>query len=137
MSDEMNVLFARLKELRIDQNKLRIEEDEVVATIERLMSVYNNVNSDIMTAPTNNNTPSRVSPTTSPSTSPTTKSYKYVKGDRVRIINYIKMPAGRTLTESDRVGTVTSVSLITDRVYFKTDSGTKTYRAAKNIILLE
>ena len=136
MSDEMNVLFARLKELRIEQNKLRIEEDEVVATIERLMSVYNNVNLD-MTTPTNNNTPLRVSPTTSRSTSPTTISYKYVKGDRVRIINYIKMPAGRTLTESDRVGTVTSVSLITDRVYFKTDSGTKTYRAAKNIILLE
>ena len=136
MSDEINLLLSRFKEVRIEQDKLRIEEDKIIVTIERLLSVRN-VNTDITTTPSNNNTSSRISPTTSPSRSPTSKAYKYVKGDRVRIINYIKMPAGRTLTEADRVGTVTSVSVVVDRVYFKTDSGTKTYRAAKNLILIE
>ena len=136
MSDEINMLLSRFKEVRIEQDKLRIEEDKIIVTIEGLLSVCN-VNTDITTTPSNNNTSSRISPTTSPSRSPTSKAYKYVKGDRVRIINYIKMPAGRTLTEADRVGTVTSVSVVVDRVYFRTDSGTKTYRAAKNLILIE
>ena len=136
MSDKMNMLLSQFKEIRIEKDKLRIEEDQILATMERLMSVYN-VTAEITTTPTNNNLPLRISPPTSPSTSPTNKSYKYVKGDRVRIANYINMPLGRTLTEADRVGTVTSVSVMVDRVYFRTDSGTKTYRSAKNLILIE
>ena len=64
MSDEMNTLLSRLKEVRIEQDKSRIKEDKIIVDIEQYLSVDNVT--DITTTPTNNNTPSGISPTTSP-----------------------------------------------------------------------
>jgi hypothetical protein len=62
---------------------------------------------------------------------------KYVqtikKGDRVQIINKICNPLGKRLDIKDKVGTVTGVDVITNRVYLCTNNGTDTWRLPKNI----
>jgi hypothetical protein len=58
------------------------------------------------------------------------------KGDRVRIINKICNPLGKRLDSKDKTGTVTGVDLPANRVYIKTDNGTKTWRLLKNIEII-
>lgn len=118
MSEEINLLLSRLKELRV-------EEDKIISEIDRL--------SHLSSADTTVDELRVVSPAPPSPKSPSNQSSKIVKGDRVRIMNYINTPSGRMITEKDWLGTVTSVAVLIDRVYFVTDGGTKTHRAAKNL----
>ena len=55
----------------------------------------------------------------------------YNIGDRVLITNDIKVKRNTTATRKDRLGTVTKVT--SKRIFILTDSGTKTWRAPKNV----
>lgn len=50
----------------------------------------------------------------------------FAKGDRVRITNRVRLPRGRTLTETDRYTTVTGIIHGTNKIHFTTDNATKT-----------
>ena len=56
-------------------------------------------------------------------------------GDRVWITNQISHSTGstRAAVEADRSATVTRINHFNNRVFFETDSGTKTYRKVKNL----
>ena len=63
----------------------------------------------------------------------TTNPNPFEKGDRVKIINKVRLPKGRTATNDDRLAVVTVVE--GDKVYFTTNNGTKTWRLHKNLRL--
>ena len=50
----------------------------------------------------------------------------FAKGDQVRITNRVRLPRGRTVTETDRYTTVTGIIHGTNKIHFTTDNVTKT-----------
>lgn len=57
----------------------------------------------------------------------------FTVGDRVRITNCIRLPRGTTVTHFDRYATITCIDRKMNKVHFKTDNGTKTWRLSKNL----
>ena len=60
-------------------------------------------------------------------------------GDRVWITNQISHSTGRSraAVEADRSATVTRINIFNSRIFFETDSGTRTYRKVKNLKKIE
>ena len=61
----------------------------------------------------------------------TTTLNPFKSGDRVRIINRIRLPRGRTVTPKYRLATVNGID--GDKVYFTTDNHTTTWRLYRNL----
>lgn len=155
MSDQITILLSTLRQLRIKEDELRIKIDEIINEIERTTTTNNhdttnNNNTKEVTSiqsatvsprSSNNEEIRNRSPTVIPRSSISPKvnssNKKFVKGDRVRINNKIKMPIGRNINEGDMLATVTGLGYMIDRVYFTTDNGTSTWRASKYLDYVE
>jgi hypothetical protein len=64
-----------------------------------------------------------------------TVEHDFEKGDRVRVTNQVKKPAnwGTDLWNYHQAKTATVTFTTTDRIYFVTDNGIKTWRSPRNI----
>ncbi len=58
----------------------------------------------------------------------------FTKGARVRILNRVKVAAGKAVTHADKRAFITKVT--PERVYFTTLNGWQTWRARKNLRLV-
>lgn len=75
------------------------------------------------------------SPIATPSSSipfGTTSTFRdFAEGDRILIRNKVLRPINRPVNQGDRIGIVTKVTR--DRIHFRTNNGTTTWRAPHNI----
>ena len=135
--EETTTLINQFKELHLQAKDIHKKQQEIINRLEAthqasvqqqptLIPVREERLSPIVTVP-------QVSPRAT-TLSEELRIDQYKKGDRVRIINKVRKPAGRGQVETkDRTGKVIGRDLITERVYILTDNGTKTWRLPKNI----
>lgn len=107
--DEVQDLIKQLKALDLEEEKRKVQRQQLVARLEEI---------------------------TSPSGTQPTQQRVFSKGDRVAVLSPVKRPkrAKSSWTAArERLGTVTDHNKETDQVWYVTDNGTATFRLSKNL----
>lgn len=120
MKDEhISRLVKELEDLNIRERELLVRREAVTEELWTARAEYQRRSNRVRTGRTGS------------------ESLEICVNDRVKITNKVSLPpdSRRPVTQNDRCGKVTSVT--GDRIYLTTDSGVKTWRLRKNVIILE
>ena len=133
--EDFPALLSRLRELHIEIGNLRVEEETIITTIEEIHNnTSNQKNHQLQVVQPNTISPRSTDSNKKKIINKNNKPYRFKSGDRVRIKN---LKINDSTSEGDILAKVTKVSLLSDRIYFITDNGNSTYRASKNLELID
>lgn len=127
--ETLDTLLNQLKNLRIKEDRIRAEQNQILLQISELRGAQRTRNDqEVVNAKRE-----------AQNATPLSHATIFRAGDRVKIINKIKKPCdwkgpwNPTVAAKHRLATVTDVSTTTDRVCIRTDTGIDTWRVSRNL----